>query len=97
MGLLQPNDGWRISDALRAKIKPLLPRAGPSWCSRFTLVCRSRKLRGPALWRRLPRFVDQPDPSYDRHVTEQAQAVLATALRLTIEERAELAADLIRT
>jgi transposase len=25
MGLLQPNDGWRISDALWAKIQPLLP------------------------------------------------------------------------
>jgi transposase len=25
MGLLQPNDGWRISDALWAKIHPLLP------------------------------------------------------------------------
>jgi putative addiction module component (TIGR02574 family) len=28
-------------------------------------------------------------------VTEQAQAVLATALRLTVEERAELAAELL--
>lgn len=25
MGLLQSNDGWRISDALWAKIQPLLP------------------------------------------------------------------------
>lgn len=52
-------------------------------------------MKGPALRRRLPRFVDQPDRNYDRHVTEQAQAVLATALRLTIEERAELAAELL--
>lgn len=28
-------------------------------------------------------------------MTEQAQAVLATALRLTVEERAELAAELL--
>jgi putative addiction module component (TIGR02574 family) len=35
------------------------------------------------------------DPSYDRGVTEQAQAVLATALRLTVEERAQLAAELL--
>ena len=50
---------------------------------------------GLALGRRLLRFVHQADPSYDRHVTEQAQAVLATALRLTVKERAELAAELL--
>lgn len=33
--------------------------------------------------------------SYDCYVTERAQAVLATALRLTLEERAELAAELL--
>lgn len=42
-----------------------------------------------------PRFVRQTDPSYDRHVTEQAQAVLVAALRLTVKERAELAAELL--
>jgi putative addiction module component (TIGR02574 family) len=35
------------------------------------------------------------DPSYHRRVTEQAQAVLATALRLSLEERTELAAELL--
>jgi len=43
----------------------------------------------------LSRFVHQTDPSYDRHLTEQTQAVLATALRLTVKERAELAAELL--
>jgi len=58
-------------------------------------VCLPRKLPGLALNRRLPRFVHETDPSYDRHVTEQAQAVLATALHLTVKERAELAAELL--
>lgn len=44
---------------------------------------------------RQSRFVHPIDPSYDWHVTEQAQAVLATALRLTVKERAELAAELL--
>lgn len=34
-------------------------------------------------------------PSYHRGVTKQVQAVLASALRLSVEERAELAAELL--
>lgn len=36
-----------------------------------------------------------PDPSYDRPVTDRARVVLATALRLTVDERAELVAELL--
>lgn len=43
----------------------------------------------------MPRFVHQTDPRYDRPLTKQAQDLLATALRLTVEERAELAAELL--
>jgi putative addiction module component (TIGR02574 family) len=59
------------------------------------LARRPRRLPRLILGRRLPRFVHLTDPSYDRHVTEQAQAVLATALRLTVNERAELVAELL--
>lgn len=40
-------------------------------------------------------FRSGSEASYSRAVTEQAQAVLATALRLTVQERAELAAELL--
>ena len=40
-------------------------------------------------------YCSEPDLSYHLEVTEQAQAVLATALRLSLEERAELAAELL--
>lgn len=40
-------------------------------------------------------FHPESDPTYDRDMTEQAQAILTAALRLTINERAQLAAELL--
>ena len=40
-------------------------------------------------------LVEGAEPSYDRRVTEQARAVLATALRLSVKDRAELAAEVL--
>jgi hypothetical protein len=42
-----------------------------------------------------PRVVRQLDRRYDHDVTEQTQALLSNALRLTVDERAELAAELL--
>lgn len=45
--------------------------------------------------RRSARFGVGVDSRYPEHVTERAQAVLATALRLPLEERAELVTELL--
>lgn len=100
----------RILTAIRARIAgkhPGCERSGPysfgtlQECAPDIFCAASAspadvKLRRDAPSRPRPsRFVWGPDPSYDRGVTEQTQAVLATALRLTVEERAQLAADLL--
>ena len=45
--------------------------------------------------RRDPRVVRALGRRYDHEVSEQTQALLSTALRLTVDERAELAAELL--
>lgn len=49
----------------------------------------------PRVHGRSSRFVRALDPSYDRPVNERARSVLATALSLSLDERAEVVAELL--
>jgi putative addiction module component (TIGR02574 family) len=65
-------------------------------CAASAVPCsRARSCGATAKPTALVAFCSGSEHSYDQDVTEQAQAVLATALRLTLEERAQLAAELL--